>query len=161
MLFQNLKKYSVPIGFSDHSGNYLTSIASIAYGIQILEVHVIFDKRLFGPDTSSSITIDELREVVKFRNYFNKLKKLKVDKDISAKNLIKTKLLFNRSATANVSLLKNTLLKKNMIKFKKPGFGINELEIKKYIGKRLNKDINKNYQFKKRISLSEKSMHYC
>ena len=143
------KKYSVPIGFSDHSGNFLTSIAAISYNIDILEVHVTFDKRLFGPDTSSSVTIDELKEIIKFRNYFNDLNKFKINKDNLSKSLNSTKLLFNRSATATRSLLKNTILKKDMIDFKKPGYGIKENEINKYIGKKISKKIKKNYQFKK------------
>ena len=36
-----------------------------------------------------------------------------------------------------------------MIDFKKPGYGIKENEINKYIGKRISKKIKKNYQFKK------------
>lgn len=144
------EKYSIPIGFSDHSGNYLTSFAAISYGIKILELHVTFDKRLFGPDTSSSITIDELKKIIEYRDYYNKLDRQKINKNKLAKNLSKTKALFSRSATAKINLNKNTILKKEMIKYTKPGFGISEKEIKKYIGKKIFKNIKENYQFKKK-----------
>ena len=52
---QKLKqKYSVPVGFSDHSGNPSCSIAAFTLGAEILEFHVVFDKKMFGPDSTSS-----------------------------------------------------------------------------------------------------------
>ena len=62
----------------------------------------------------------------------------------------KTKALFSRSATAKINLNKNTILKKEMIKYTKPGFGISEKEINKYIGKKIFKNVKENYQFKKK-----------
>ena len=38
------KKYNIPIGFSDHSGEIFSSIAATALGAEIIEFHVCFDK---------------------------------------------------------------------------------------------------------------------
>ena len=37
-------------GLSDHSGLTSPSIAAIARGFSLIEVHATFDKRMFGPD---------------------------------------------------------------------------------------------------------------
>ena len=67
--FNNVKaieeKLEVVAGLSDHSGNYLTALYALARGCAILEVHVNFDRKMFGPDSTSSLTINELREVIK------------------------------------------------------------------------------------------------
>ena len=57
-------KYNYPIGLSDHSAKPSTSIAACALGAQIFEVHVVFDRRAFGPDSTSSLTIQELKDLV-------------------------------------------------------------------------------------------------
>src|SRR6056297_1659916 len=44
------KRYEMPVGFSDHSGDIYACLAATALGAEILEFHVVFDKRMFGPD---------------------------------------------------------------------------------------------------------------
>ncbi|MEL6274555.1 MAG: N-acetylneuraminate synthase family protein [Bacteroidota bacterium] len=52
------------VGLSEHTGKVATGIAARALGAELLEFHVVFDRRMFGPDASSSLTIDEVRELV-------------------------------------------------------------------------------------------------
>lgn len=54
-------RYAVPIGYSDHSGTIGLPIAAVALGAEYVESHVVFDRRMFGPDTAASITIDEMK----------------------------------------------------------------------------------------------------
>ena len=53
------------IGFSDHSANPIVSKLAISYGISILELHVTFSRSLYGPDSSASLTFDELKNLCK------------------------------------------------------------------------------------------------
>ena len=69
------KKFKIPVGISDHSGNKSSILAGIAYGADMIETHLTFDKKFFGPDTSSSITFDELNEITKFNREFYEIKK--------------------------------------------------------------------------------------
>ena len=65
MLLQNLKnRYKVPVGLSDHSGKIYPSIAATTLGAEILEFHAVFDRRQFGPDSKSSLEIDEIVTLV-------------------------------------------------------------------------------------------------
>jgi len=51
-------RYKCPVGLSDHSGDIYAGLAATTLGADFIEVHVTFDKKMFGPDTSSSITIN-------------------------------------------------------------------------------------------------------
>ena len=45
-----LKKFGFPLGFSDHSENSFSAIMAVSKGIEFLEKHITFDKKLKGPD---------------------------------------------------------------------------------------------------------------
>ncbi|MBN4070586.1 N-acetylneuraminate synthase family protein, partial [Olleya sp. AH-315-F22] len=59
------ERYNLPIGFSDHSAKVETCIAAAALGAEIFEFHTVFNKQVFGPDTTSSLTINEIEILVK------------------------------------------------------------------------------------------------
>lgn len=64
-VIQELKeRYRIPVGFSDHSSSIEAGIAAVALGADILEFHVVFDKSMFGPDATSSLTMDEVSQLV-------------------------------------------------------------------------------------------------
>lgn len=48
-------------GLSDHSGTIWPSLAAATMGAAMVEVHVTFSRDAYGPDTASSITLEELR----------------------------------------------------------------------------------------------------
>jgi len=63
---QSIKKeFKLPTGFSDHSNNIYTSIASVAFGAEIIEKHFTLNKNLQGPDHKASVNPSELNEMVK------------------------------------------------------------------------------------------------
>jgi N,N'-diacetyllegionaminate synthase len=55
------KWFPNPSGLSDHSGTIWPALAAATMGAALVEVHVTFSRDAYGPDTASSITIDELR----------------------------------------------------------------------------------------------------
>ena len=54
---------SLHLGISDHSATIWPSLAAVAKGATICEVHCCWDRRQFGPDSKFSITIDELAQL--------------------------------------------------------------------------------------------------
>jgi sialic acid synthase SpsE len=52
------------IGHSDHTPDLYTSFAAVALGAQLVEKHIILDKRQPGPDQAVSIDMPELSELV-------------------------------------------------------------------------------------------------
>ena len=57
-------RYGCKVGLSDHSGTLWPGIVAASQGADMLEVHVTWDKRQWGPDVSSSLTVDELGKLV-------------------------------------------------------------------------------------------------
>jgi len=59
------KRYpDIVIGHSDHTPELYTSFAAAALGAQIIEKHVILDKKMPGPDQSVSIDFHDLSNLV-------------------------------------------------------------------------------------------------
>ena len=135
------KRFNVPVGLSDHSGTIYPSLSAIARKVDVLEVHVTFDKRLFGPDTQASITIDELKLLSNYRNALSEMDSNPVDKNKMADSLSDMRKLFFKSLAPKKFLKKGTVITKKMLTLKKPGTGIHPDKINEIIGKRLNKDV--------------------
>jgi N,N'-diacetyllegionaminate synthase len=134
-------RYNVPIGFSDHSAKTATCIAATALGASILEFHVVFDRQVFGPDSKSSLTISETKELVfAVRNIATALSN-PIDKN-NTDAFSSLKQIFEKSLAVNQDLPKHHILTFNDLESKKPkGFGIDASRFQEVIGKRLNKDL--------------------
>nr|WP_315199038.1 N-acetylneuraminate synthase family protein [uncultured Flavobacterium sp.] len=137
-VIQELKsRYNVPIGYSDHSAKIATCIAATALGASILEFHVVFDRRQFGPDSNSSLTIDETKQLVESVRNVSKAIHQPVDKnDIKAFENLKN--IFEKSLAVNKKLPEGHVLTFDDLEAKKPkGFGITAIDFEKVIGKKL------------------------
>ena len=134
-------RFHCPVGLSDHSGSIFPGLAAMAQDVDLLEVHVTFDKRMFGPDTIASVTLDDLRLLVEARRAFYTMFYNPVDKDAVASDLEKMKSLFTKSLAPARRLPAGTVLEAEMLTLKKPGTGIQAKELKKLTGRRLVRDV--------------------
>ena len=137
------KRYSLPVGFSDHSGEIYASLAAASLGAEIFEFHTVFDKRQPGPDTSSSIPIDQIKKLV------NGLKKISlsldnpVDKSCN-KEFSDLKNIFEKSLAVNKGFKKGHIISFDDLEAKKPSnMGIPASKFKDVIGMKLKNNINK------------------
>ena len=140
-VIQELKnRYDVPVGFSDHSAKTATNIAAVALGAEILEFHVVFDRAMFGPDAKSSLTIQEVSQmVVGVNEVFQALQNPVNKNDNSSFSTLKT--IFEKSLAINKDLPKGHSITFDDLESKKPkGFGIDALDFEKIIGKILKKE---------------------
>tara|TARA_Y100000589_G_scaffold332181_1_gene390019 strand:- start:1790 stop:2833 length:1044 start_codon:yes stop_codon:yes gene_type:complete len=137
--FNNVKliedKFGIPSGLSEHSGNKLTAYYALAKGCTIIETHVTFDKKMFGPDSSSSLIISDFGEIIKAKNYFQKLN-TQTNKDTFEEKLKATKIKFARSVGIKKNIKKGQTITKNDIVWRKPGGYLNEDDLKNVIGKK-------------------------
>ncbi len=143
ILSQLKGKYKIKVGISDHSGNKNSIITGITYGADIIETHVTFDKKFFGPDTSSSITFDDLKEITQFNNDYNKIKTGKIKKNKLSTQQKSMRRFFCKSIMLKKKLVRNQMVTMKDIRFVKPFIGISALEYKKVLRKKVKKDINK------------------
>ncbi len=58
------EKFGCPVGLSDHTLGIAVPLASVAFGVNIIEKHFILDRSHETPDDFFSITPDELRRMV-------------------------------------------------------------------------------------------------
>lgn len=146
VITEMLKRYTYPIGLSDHSGKIYPSLAAVALGAEIIEVHAVFDKKMFGPDATSSLTIDELKQLVDGVRFIEKSMSNKVNKnDVVAYNELKT--MFGKSLAVNRDLHEGHVITISDLESKKPyGRGIPAKQYKDVISKKLKIEKNQ-YDF--------------
>jgi len=142
-VIQELKdRYNVSVGYSDHSAKIETCIAATALGAEILEFHVVFDRKQFGPDSKSSLTIDETGQLVTAVRNIKTALSHSIDKNSNAK-FSDLKQIFEKSLALNKNLPKGHILTFSDLEAKKPkGYGIDALHFKDVIGKKLTFDKN-------------------
>lgn len=142
-VIQELKdKYKVKVGFSDHSAKIETCIAATALGAEILEFHVVFDRRQFGPDSKSSLTIDETTQLVTAVRTIKTALDNPIDKS-NNESFTALKQIFEKSLAINKSLPKGHTITFEDLEAKKPkGYGIDASKFRDIIGKKLIFDKN-------------------
>ena len=140
-VLEKYAQYKCPVGLSDHSGTPYPALAAMARGINLLELHVTFDKTMYGPDTPASVTFDELAFICKARDAFYTMDKNPVDKNKMAEKLGKMRGLFTKSIALNKPQKKGTIIRADMLAPKKPGTGIPFSKKEKIIGLRLMRDV--------------------
>lgn len=140
------EKFNVEVGYSDHSGKIASGVAAAALGANLLEVHVTFDKRMFGPDSLASLTIDELAFLVECVNDVDTSLSCPQTKDNVAR-LGKMRDLFGRSLTVSRDIEKGEELHFDHLEAAKPfGYGIDPREYHSVIGKTVRRNLKK-YDF--------------
>ena len=130
-------RYSCPVGLSDHSGSIHPALAVLARGCDLLEVHVTFDRRMFGPDSTSSLTFDEFSIIRDARDAFLKMDRHPVDKDALADSMGPMRATFGKSLAPTRVLEAGTVLEPSMLTLKKPATGLQAADLDRVVGRRL------------------------
>ncbi|QDO96310.1 N-acetylneuraminate synthase [Ferrovibrio terrae] len=137
--------FPCPIGLSDHSGRPEPAMAAIARGADLVELHVTFDHRSFGPDTVASVTFADFARIVTFRDCLVEMDANPVDKDALAAQMRPTREIFGKSLALKADQPAGTVLRRDMLTLKKPGTGIAPDAIDKIVGCRLLTDADSRY----------------
>lgn len=120
MLEEMRSKFNIPVGLSDHSGSIFPSLAAVSLGASVIEVHTVFDKQMFGPDSSSSVSIAELKQLVSgIRAIDQMLNTPAKGKKTFSDQKIKEN--FSKSLCVNADVLPGQRITKQMLEAKKPG----------------------------------------
>ncbi len=135
------QRFRCPAGLSDHSGVVFPALLALAKGADIVEAHITLTRRMFGPDVSSSLTVEEFALVREARDAFQTMEAHQVDKDAMAHALADMRQLFQKSVAVVRPLSAGTLLTRDMLTAKKPANGIPANEIDSLIGKHLKRSV--------------------
>jgi N-acetylneuraminate synthase len=137
-------RYNINVGFSDHSGNIYACLAATALGASLVEFHVVFDKRMFGPDAVASIEIDEAKRLVEGVRQIRTSLATPLCKNTKAESLIDLKQMFGKSLAVNKDLPKGHIIQKEDLEAKKPSqYGIAAADYKSLIGTQLSCSMKK------------------
>ena len=137
-----LNRLKYVYGFSDHTIGMEASLAAVAMGSKIIEKHITLDKNMRGPDHKCSleckdlkIFIETLKDVIKSVNHHKR--KITPNEKLTSR-------LVKKSIYYNENLEKNSLLKeKDLIAMRPRLNGISPSYFKKFIGKKLRKNVKK------------------
>jgi N,N'-diacetyllegionaminate synthase len=138
------QKYHCPVGLSDHSGRPYAAYAATALGANMIELHVVFSRYTFGPDVQSSVTIEELKEIVEGVRMISGSLSAGFNKNQITSRTSNLRSNFGRSWALLKSLPKGTVLTRDHLTLKKPGTGISFDNLGKIIGSVLNQNVESN-----------------
>jgi N-acetylneuraminate synthase len=137
LMSQFKERYGIKVGFSDHSAKVSTGIAAVALGADILEFHVAFSEEQFGPDTSSSLNLNQVEELINgIKNIKSAIEHPVNKNDIDEFKGLKS--IFEKSLAVNKDLSRGHILGFEDLEAKKPkNKGIDPAKFKELIGKTL------------------------
>ena len=142
-------KFKYRVGYSDHSIGEDACLVSIAKNVVVIEKHVTLSQKMAGPDHKASMDVTNFKILVKkIRNFEKTLGK---NKKKFSKEELNVKNASRKSIVTARFLKKNQKISEEDLCFKRPGTGINPLEINKVIGKKVKKDLKENIIFKKKF----------
>ena len=135
------KKFkNMNVGYSDHSGEIFSSLAAISMGAKLIEFHCVFDKSMFGPDSTSSLTIPQIKDLIKGGNMIYESIQTNINKDDNLD--VEMRDLFGKSLAINKNLRKGHLIKIDDLETKKPAkMGIPSSKYKEVLNRKINRDL--------------------
>ena len=130
--------FKLPVGFSDHSSGISIPLASIPFGVSILEKHFTLDKSLEGPDHKASLNPLELTEMISGIRQIelalgDGLKKPTISE-------LKNRSIIRKSLVAQHAIKSGDVFTAENIVIKRPGDGITPYKYWDYLGKPASKE---------------------
>lgn len=128
------KKFGIDVGYSDHTSSIEVSVAAVALGAKVIEKHFTLNKKMTGPDHSTSLDFKEFSLLVRsIRNIEislgSKFKRL-------TQSASRNRKLMTRGIYAEREINKNEIFKKDNISIKRPQNNIEPKNYFKLLGKR-------------------------
>jgi N,N'-diacetyllegionaminate synthase len=141
------KIFNLPIGYSDHSIGNEAAIMAVGYGAKIIEKHFTINKKLTGADHKVS---DSPKEFVSFVKAIREAEIRLGSEEKKCQPEEKKFIRFARkSITIKNYLKKGAKIKETDIIMKRPGTGLDGQKINTVIGKKIKRDLKKDYQIRK------------
>lgn len=133
--------FKLPVGYSDHTIGIEVSIAAVAMGACVIEKHFTLDKEMEGPDHRASLEPEELKQMV------SSIRSIELSMGDGIKRCSESEMnnikVVRKSIVVNKTIEPGTILTKDILRIKRPGYGIQPKFIDKIIGIKVNKKIKK------------------
>ena len=139
------EKFSVKVGYSDHTRGITVPIAAVAMGAQVIEKHFTLDRTLPGPDHAASLEPTELKEMIKQIRLIEKA--IGDGNKKPAKSEIKNVSIARKSLVAAKPINKGELFSLENLTAKRPGDGLSPLQLFSLLGT----NSHRNYEIDEKI----------
>jgi len=133
--------FKIPVGLSDHTLGFEAAVAATALGAEFIEKHVTLDRNMVGPDHKASMPPEEFKEFVMYIRNTEKLLGDGIKKPTEKEKIIMNQA--RRSILAARDLKCGTIITKDMLVYKRPGYGIKPELVEILIGRKLKRDLSK------------------
>lgn len=143
MISEYLRRFAIPVGFSDHSGEIAPGLAAVTLGAKAVEVHVTWSKQCFGPDVNASLTFEQLGELTRGIRLVECSMACSIDKDALAHEMQEMRQLFTKGLVANEPIAVGEILQRHHLDAKKPCIGISVSDYQSVLGRRLMRSLSK------------------
>ncbi len=123
------ERYRCPVGLSDHTGTIFAGLGAVALGAVVVEAHITFDRRMFGPDAKASLSIDEFANLVNGIRFMEKARISGPNKSLD-NGKWELRRIFGKSLAVNRDLPVGHVLTFEDLEGKKPadaGIGVENL----------------------------------
>ena len=131
--------FGVEVGLSDHTTNNIAAVTAIGMGAVAIEKHFKLDNKECGPDSSFSLSIDELSRLV---NDCNDAWTAKGSISFNRSRSETQNIVFRRSIYLINSLKKGQKISEQDIRRIRPGLGLPPKYFESLIGRELAVDVN-------------------
>jgi len=135
------RAFGVPTGLSDHTEGIAVATGAAALGMDVLEKHFTLSRSMKGPDHGFALEPDELRALVQaVREVESALGngRLEGPSEAEAREMYR---LGRRSVIAAADIPAGTVITREMLAVKRPGYGIPPKQIDAIVGRRARVDI--------------------
>ncbi|MBU0532279.1 N-acetylneuraminate synthase [Candidatus Micrarchaeota archaeon] len=135
------KKFSIPVGFSDHTVGIEVPLAAVALGASVIEKHFTLDRSMDGPDHKASIEPKELKLLIRsVRNVEAALGSSDKKPMLSEKDL---RIIARKKIVAVKDIKKGEILSFESLSFKRSSIGLDPSSANSLIGKKSKRVIKK------------------
>lgn len=134
------KNFKYLTGFSDHTLDDVSAIASVGLGAKVFEKHITLNKKSNGPDHFYAMEPSE------FKQYVARIKKAFISLGSKTKDLLYEERINSRREGLyyKQNIKKNSILKKKNIFTKRPPLGLTPVYLEDILNKKLKKSVKKN-----------------
>ncbi len=140
------ERYGVPVGYSGHEVGFEITLAAVASGACLVERHVTLDRKMEGPDHTSSLEPEELREMVRRIRLIERA--LGSPARVLSRGVIRTHEILSKSLVAAVEIAPGTRIRREMVTAKGPGKGLSPFYLQELLGKTARRAIRRDDYFK-------------
>jgi N,N'-diacetyllegionaminate synthase len=128
-------RWTLPIGYSDHTHDNHAAFAAVALGACMVEKHLTFSRGMYGSDAANAAEPAQFCELTKGLRAIAAMRAHPVDKD-DLSPYRDMKRIFEKSIVSVTNIAAGAVLTGDMLAVKKPGDGIPAARLGSLIGRR-------------------------